>query len=59
MIVFKDTLQLQVNCTCCLFVLLLLAVYDSYEIHIDDMEEDWYDEEEKEETGEKLNALEH
>jgi hypothetical protein len=40
-------------------VLLLLAVYDSYEIHIDDMEEDWYDEEEKEETGEKLNALEH
>jgi hypothetical protein len=41
-------------------VLLLLAVYDSYEIHIDDTEEDWFDEEEEEEdTGEKLNALEH
>jgi hypothetical protein len=42
-------------------VLLLLAVYDSYEIHINDMEEDWSDEkeEEKKDTGEKLDALEH
>jgi hypothetical protein len=41
-------------CTCCLLLLLLFAVYDSYEIDIDEMESDWYDEEEEEkDTGEK------
>jgi hypothetical protein len=38
-----------------LFVLLLLfAVYDSYDIDMDEMESDWFDEEEEaEDTGEK------
>jgi len=36
-------------------VLLLFAVYDSYEIDMDEMESDWLDEEEEEaaDTGEK------
>jgi len=39
-------------CTYCL--LLLLAVYESYEIDIDEMEIDWFDEEEEEDDiGEK------
>jgi len=56
MTVFKKNLELQVNYTCCLFWLLLFAVYDSYEIDMDEMENGWYDEEEEEEgedTGEK------
>jgi hypothetical protein len=42
-------------CTCSLFLLLLLfAVYDSYEIDMEEMESDGFDEEEEgEDTGEK------
>jgi len=39
-------------CTCCLLLLLLLSLYDSYEIEMDEMEIDWFDEEE-DDTSEK------
>jgi hypothetical protein len=51
---FKKTLELQVTAPVVCFVLLLFAVYDSYDIEIDEMETDWFDEEEgAEDTGEK------
>jgi hypothetical protein len=51
MTVFKKFLELQVTAPAVLLLLLLLAVYDSYEIDIDGMETDWLDEDE--DTGEK------
>jgi hypothetical protein len=51
MTVFKKILELQVTASAVL-LLLLLAVYDSYEIDIEEMEPHWVDEED-EDTGEK------
>ena len=50
---FRENSGAASYCTCCL-LLLLFAVYDSYEIDIDEMESDWfYEEEEEKDTGEK------
>jgi hypothetical protein len=48
---FKKILELRVTAPA-LLLLLLLAVYDSYEIDIDELETSWVHEEE-EDTGEK------